>query len=82
MIDKHKILDCINFYLTPLESSEIHSPSTDAFRDTPEGRNLEDGEVEIDVKTELVEQEGGKGLCQQDQMFGKSLTKVVINQSF
>ena len=53
-----KILDCINFYLTPLESSEIHSPSTDAFRDTPEGGNLEDGEVEIDMKTELVEQEG------------------------
>ena len=55
-----KIVECINFYLTPVEPCETHPALRDALQNTAHRGKLEDGEVEIDLKTEVVEQEGVK----------------------
>ena len=53
-----KIVECINFYLTPVESCEADPALRDALQNIPQRGKLEDGEVEIFAKPEMVEQEG------------------------
>ena len=56
-----KIVDCIKFYLTlnetPVELFETYPTGSDAGQNTPEREKLEEGEVELDLKAEVVEKD-------------------------